>query len=212
MNDSRQLPGWYGKLPGAGDFVSRRLGGETIRWWANWLERSLQYQNEHHPGWQSRYVRAPLWNFLIPASTAADQPQLGCVAPSCDRVGRCYPLCLLQPLAPSVNTDPSAETEALRDACKELGRIGYQILDGIRRGISPESFDQTLAMTLPELADTQGHPWPELAHYLRATDMTSFWWTHPASGSAMRRHVHHGALNHMLFNHLFASPAGEADR
>lgn len=212
MNDPRQHPGWYGKLPGAGDFVSRRLGGETIRWWANWLERSLQYQNERQPGWQNRYVRAPLWNFLIPAATVTERPQLGCLAPSCDRVGRCYPLCLLLPLDTPPVVDPEAETEALRNACQELERVGYQVLDGIRRGLSPESFDQTLAVPLPGLAETPGRAWPELAQYLRAADLISFWWTHPASGGATRRHVHHGALNDLLFNHLFDSPSGEIER
>lgn len=194
-----QPPGWYGKLPGTGDFVSRRLGIEVIGWWADWLQRSLQNQNERHADWQERYVRAPLWNFMIVCPAQVPEVQLGCLAPSCDRVGRYYPLCLLLPPA----SEPQGDAGMLLQACQELNGLGYHVLDGIRRGLSPESFDEPLRVP-PEPANPfEVHPWPELENYLYGNTMASYWWTHPASGGPMRRQVHHGALNNRLFYQLF---------
>lgn len=201
MSDIWQPPGWYGKLPGTGDFASRRLGPEVIRWWASWLQCSLQYQHERQVDWQQRYVRAPLWNFMIFCPSAEEVPrlQLGCLAPSCDRVGRYYPLCLLLP-AVGESID---EGTLIEEACRNLTGIGYHVLDGIRRGLSPENFDHSLRTPPAPALAIEAHAWPELAHYLRGGVMASYWWTHPASGGAMRRQVHHGALNNRLFQQLF---------
>jgi type VI secretion system protein ImpM len=205
MSDIRQPPGWYGKLPGTGDFVSRRLSAEVIRWWANWLQRSLQDQNERHPGWQQRYVRAPVWNFMIPGSWDGPGLQVGCIAPSCDRVGRCYPLCLLLPASNTLALDASALAAAFQD----LARHGYSILEGIRHGATPEQLDQALSSPLSPPGVFGSHAWPELAQYLPGEEMTSYWWTHAAASGPMRRHVHHGALNSLLFHHLFDGPCND---
>lgn len=205
MNGIWQPPGWYGKLPGTGDFVSRRLGPGVIRWWGNWLQRSLQYQNERHADWQYRFVRAPLWNFMIFNPEEVPRLQLGCLAPSCDRVGRYYPLCLLLPVA----DQPLDEVALLVEACQNLTGIGYHVLDGIRRGLSPECFDQPLRTPPAAGAPIEAQAWPELAHYLNGNAMASYWWTHPASGGAMRREVHHGPLSNRLFHQLFDGRNGD---
>ncbi|WP_447753488.1 type VI secretion system-associated protein TagF [Pseudomonas nicosulfuronedens] len=206
MNHALQPPAWYGKLPGAGDFVSRRLSAEVIHWWAHWLQRSLQEQNERYPGWQQRYVRAPLWNFMIPPTWDMPELQLGSIAPSCDRVGRCYPLCLLLPL----DSEQVFDTPTLAAAFQELEGRGQQLLEGIRRGLSPEQLDQELTGALQPQAIANSHSWPELAQYLQSDEPTSFWWTHSASSGPTRRHVHHGALNALLFNQLFDGLGSDA--
>lgn len=206
MSDARQPPGWYGKLPGTGDFASRRLSPEVMRWWANWLQRSLQSQNERSAGWQQRYVRAPLWNFIIPGSSELPGLQLGCIAPSCDRVGRYYPLCLLLP----IDTTSILEPKALRSATQDLTYLGYRVLEGIRRSFSPETLDQVLLEPCP-LGPLPYPPfWLELALHAYSAETSSYWWTNPASGGPMRRHVHHGPLNNQLFNHLFDGRYGES--
>ncbi|RUW25688.1 type VI secretion system-associated protein TagF, partial [Mesorhizobium sp. M4B.F.Ca.ET.013.02.1.1] len=35
------LPGFYGKIPATGDFVSRRLTGDFVRVWDRWLAQHL---------------------------------------------------------------------------------------------------------------------------------------------------------------------------
>ncbi|MCY1401190.1 hypothetical protein D3C76_968530 [compost metagenome] len=203
MNNA-YLPGWYGKLPGAGDFVSRRLDADAIRWWANWLQRSLQHHNERYAGWQQGYIRAPLWNFMLPGSAPTPRWQLGCIAPSCDRVGRYYPLCLMLPTDPGHDSD----ARALRNACQRLTRIGYCMIESIRRSASPESFDQALAEHCDTDNEPHIYPWPELAQCIHGSDGASYWWTNPASGGPLRSYVHHGAPNNLLFNQLFGDSQG----
>ena len=35
------IPGWYGKIPSLGDFVSRRLPADFIVLWDNWLQQAI---------------------------------------------------------------------------------------------------------------------------------------------------------------------------
>ncbi|RUZ99042.1 type VI secretion system-associated protein TagF, partial [Mesorhizobium sp. M7A.F.Ca.US.002.01.1.1] len=35
------LPGFYGKMPATGDFVTRRLTGDFVRVWDRWLAQHL---------------------------------------------------------------------------------------------------------------------------------------------------------------------------
>ena len=35
------LPGFYGKMPATGDFVTRRLSGDFVRAWDRWLAQHL---------------------------------------------------------------------------------------------------------------------------------------------------------------------------
>ncbi|TIU04376.1 MAG: type VI secretion system-associated protein TagF, partial [Mesorhizobium sp.] len=35
------LPGFYGKMPATGDFVTRRLPGDFVRAWDRWLAQHI---------------------------------------------------------------------------------------------------------------------------------------------------------------------------
>lgn len=96
--------GWYGKLPVAGDFVTRRLDGIFVGLWDEWLSAGLDHLRAHNEaGWQSGYLNSPTWCFLLtPGFLPAPldrQVWVGVVMPSVDRVGRYYPLTLAYPLA-----------------------------------------------------------------------------------------------------------------
>ncbi len=87
-------PGFYGKLPTAGDFVSRRLPPAFVRFWDRWTARHLV----------PRLADTPLL-FLLAAPPG---PMLGAVLASRDRAGRRFPLTLA--------AIPPAATAALPDA------------------------------------------------------------------------------------------------
>ena len=101
-------PGWHGKLPALGDFVSRRLGPEFIEPWDAWLSSGLHALRSAAPAtWLQAYLASPSWRFLLqpgalPAegtsSGVSSQAWAGVLMPSVDRVGRYFPLTLVQPL------------------------------------------------------------------------------------------------------------------
>jgi type VI secretion system protein ImpM len=79
------LPGFYGKMPAAGDFVTRRLPGDFVRVWDRWLAQHIVplFGLETWPmGTALRFLAGP-------ASFGASA---GIVLQSADRVGRQFPL------------------------------------------------------------------------------------------------------------------------
>lgn len=109
-------PGWYGKLPALGDFASRRLAPEFVEPWDDWLAQGLAAWRGAVPeGWRDEYFAGPSWRFVLPAGTlpgaAGRGAWAGVLMPSIDRVGRCFPLTLAQPIA-ALPTD-AVDTERL---------------------------------------------------------------------------------------------------
>ena len=96
-------PGWYGKLPSLGDFASRRLDPDFIDPWDTWLAQGLADWQARAPGsWLDRYLAGPSWRFVLMPGTLpgprGDSAWTGVLMPSVDRVGRYFPLTLVQPL------------------------------------------------------------------------------------------------------------------
>ncbi|WP_222846693.1 type VI secretion system-associated protein TagF [Chitinolyticbacter meiyuanensis] len=212
--------GWYGKIPAAGDFVARDLPYALLRGWEHWMQQGLAALQQADPQMLPRhYAVAPVWNFLLPAGLGADYVQLGSLAPSCDRVGRYYPVAaMLQlPLAGFVGT-------GLDQAAVIYEHTGAALLAAIRHGHSPDRLSSALA-SLPgawrgamprssapgvlDPAATGVTAWPGLSQYFDAGGTTSFWWTHQGDGSPLQTHAHTGALNNALFARLFG-PQGYA--
>jgi len=50
------LPGFYGKMPATGDFVTRRLPGDFVRVWDRWLAQHIA-----SPMFERAMVRLPQW-------------------------------------------------------------------------------------------------------------------------------------------------------
>ncbi|HLD66572.1 MAG TPA: type VI secretion system-associated protein TagF, partial [Pseudomonas sp.] len=60
--------GFYGKLAGRGDFVSRGLPQSFIEPWDAWLAAGLAAsQAELGAGWLEAYLVSPLWRFAVAA-------------------------------------------------------------------------------------------------------------------------------------------------
>jgi type VI secretion system protein ImpM len=91
-------PGWYGKLPGLGDFASRRLPAAFVQEWDEWLQGVLAAAREEWgAAWLDRYLVAPIVRFWLGPGVVAGGAWCGLVMPSVDRVGRHFPLSVVQP-------------------------------------------------------------------------------------------------------------------
>ena len=95
---SLSSPGWFGKLPGAGDFAHRRMPHALRTVWDDWLHDGLADLRARHQGWVESYLTAPVWCFLLAPGVADDSAWMGAMAPSVDRIGRYYPIAVFAPL------------------------------------------------------------------------------------------------------------------
>ena len=144
MDDATGQLGWYGKIPASGDFVHRRLPRELIAWWDRWLQLGLAALKQAPDDSAVRsFSSAPIWNFAIPAGPSGRGAQLGCLAPSRDRVGRVYPLCVIMPVA-----EDDYHSSILDGSSDYYRKIGASILTAVRHGCATEQFDREL-QTIP---------------------------------------------------------------
>jgi type VI secretion system protein ImpM len=94
---------WYGKLPGTGDFASRRLDADQIETVDAWLTDIMVALRARDPeSWLSAYLASPSWRFAwLPGAAPAPlsgRTWIGVVMPSVDSVGRYFPLIFLHGL------------------------------------------------------------------------------------------------------------------
>ena len=92
------VPGWYGKLSTLGDFAHRRLPPEWLRACEAWLAQAMPGARaalgDH---WLAVYLNAPLLRFGWAPGVVDRRWWFGLLMPSCDSVGRYYPLLIAQP-------------------------------------------------------------------------------------------------------------------
>jgi type VI secretion system protein ImpM len=100
------VPAWFGKLPGMGDFAQRRLAPYFLDVWDPWLQQGLQHLRKQHEDWVTHYLEAPLWFFALGQKVAGVKPWIGVLMPSVDSVGRYFPLTLAIELERSSQTMP----------------------------------------------------------------------------------------------------------
>lgn len=96
VNDtSATAPGFFGKIPLKGDFLTRRLPDEFVAPWDDWLQRSIADSKERMgEDWLPAYLNGPIWRFVLPAGVCGDAMWAGVLMPSVDKVGRYFPLTL----------------------------------------------------------------------------------------------------------------------
>lgn len=96
--------GFYGKLPGHGDFIYRDLPNHFIEVWDNWLQLFISASQEQiGEGWLDIYLTSPIWRFAFSEGVVDEQAWQGVVLPSVDRVGRYFPFSIVTPLPPGSN-------------------------------------------------------------------------------------------------------------
>lgn len=90
-------PGWYGKIASQGDFVQRRLGPAWVARLDPWLAGVMaEAPRTWGPGWLERYLTAPLLRFAFAPGVTDEGWWFGVLMPSCDQVGRYFPLVVAQ--------------------------------------------------------------------------------------------------------------------
>ncbi|AFL74250.1 type VI secretion system-associated protein TagF [Thiocystis violascens] len=147
MNDrTDHTPGFYGKLPELGDFVSRRAPGEFVRPWDLWLRESLASSRAQlGEDWLDIYLTSPLWRFVLTPGIAGQSAWAGILMPSVDRVGRYFPLTLACPL--------NSDTDLVDLLCEPswFERAETLALTGLEGDCTVETFDaQVMALGAPD--------------------------------------------------------------
>lgn len=226
--------GWYGKLPASGDFVHRGLDRSHILWWDRWLQRGVADLLRSSRDAEAAYLRAPFWNFVLPAGLGTGFVQFGCVGPGRDRVGRSFPLVLL------LGVDVGLYRPAmLENSAAFYSGLGSSMLAALRHGCSASQLDDSLqaawtclraaqAPATPVSRDAddilsvlngghetaqigavpQGRGWPDLPRHFNEHSVSSYWWSNAIEGAAHKSHIHGGMLNSMLFSRLFVGRIG----
>ena len=227
--------GWYGKTPATGDFISRRLLKATVDRLDSWMQAGMTALRDTAPrGWDVAYASAPVWNALLPATVLVPDASLAIVAPSFDRVGRRFPLCLVASISP----ETLRRITSLAEYCSEVSRL---VDDWLHIRVDVDEMDRRLPLVaerflsdngdetsmLSVIADVlgdaaqddlktvpldaqSGFPWPDLARTFDPRARTSYWWTSRARGAQSRGFMHQGPLDAALFVTLFGRARGEA--
>ena len=132
--------GLFGKLPSQGDFVSRRLSWEFTSAWDAWLQAGLaRARADLGASWNETYLTAPLWRFQLAPGVLGPTGWVGLWFASVDRVGRQFPLSLVEAL-PAAWQKRYAVVEQ-DEAFFTLEDAGLQALDP-RLGF--DAFDRSL--------------------------------------------------------------------
>lgn len=150
-------PGAHGKLPGHGDFVTRRLSPGFVTAWDDWLQRALPCSQELlGADWLGIYLTSPVWRFVLSAGVVDAQVWAGVMIPSVDRVGRYYPLVVAQPF--SAATLPTALMVQHADW---FGELESAALAGLQDGVNIDDLENRLAcIAAPDaIPSMQTRPW-----------------------------------------------------
>jgi type VI secretion system protein ImpM len=101
MNANMQI-GLYGKLPAYGDFIFRNLNSTFINSWDEWLQQFIATSREQiGEAWLDIYLTSPIWEFALSPGVIDSNMWAGIIMPSVDRVGRYFPVSIVQPLSAS---------------------------------------------------------------------------------------------------------------
>jgi len=133
--------GFFGKLPGAGDFVQRRLPARFVDRWDQHFEHAVQSaRGMLGNDWQAAYEASPVWRFALPPGIGGDTAWLGVMGPASDRVGRCFPMVIAAPVASSDAVD-----QGLRQGSHWFDALARVHGEGqADRAMSVEAFDARL--------------------------------------------------------------------
>lgn len=115
--------GLYGKLPAYGDFISRNLPPTFVNPWDEWLQHFISGSQEQlGETWLNIYLTSPIWRFVLSPGVIDNNMWAGIMMPSVDRVGRYFPISLVQPFDLKINPvkfvlKQKAWFEALEEPC-----------------------------------------------------------------------------------------------
>jgi type VI secretion system protein ImpM len=147
-------PGFVGKIPSQGDFISRRLPWDFIECWDNWLQSGVASARDSlGAAWLDTYLVAPVWRFLITPGACGNHGWLGLWFPSVDRVGRHFPFTVTVPI-PAHQAHPGL----LFSQEAWLAQIEAAALQALDPRVSLEQLDMSLARLPLVLPDSRTPP------------------------------------------------------
>ena len=98
------MQGFFGKIPGLGDFVTRDLPREFLDTWDDWLQRSVaESKAALGDAWLNTYLNSPIWRFVLLPGVCGENGWAGILMPSVDKVGRYFPLTFASSLSDGVH-------------------------------------------------------------------------------------------------------------
>lgn len=177
---STELPGWFGKLPGMGDFAHRRLPASFRAVWDGWLQRGLAGLRDRHADWTERYLQAPIWCFALGPRVAGARRWIGVLMPSVDGVGRYFPFTLCVELDDVVGD--ALRGEALAAALRWWGLATRAALEGLEGDLDALRFDALLQRVF--VADADGVT--ALESVVLPAAGASLWLGDPSVGDGVR--------------------------
>ncbi len=194
--------GFFGKLPGYGDFIQRGVSAALIKHFDNWILQSIEAsRGQVQADWQLRYFNSPIWRFVASRGLLSENAVTGIVMPSVDKAGRCYPFTVIIEVEDDINPFTLANKLcAYHDKAEEfiLTLLEQQSpdLDGIHTVLNKQysdakkqSFKRALTLTPSscmelglfkgEDAKDLSHCQNNLLHNLLAVQniRMSMWWT-----------------------------------
>jgi type VI secretion system protein ImpM len=139
--------GWFGKLAMLGDFASRRLTPDWVQACDEWLSACME-ASRHDLGarWSETYLAAPVWRFAWGPGIVDERWWFGVLMPSCDRVGRYFPLVVTQ-----VRHLPPTDRIALDHLELWWSHMGAAAMHTLTEGAALDAFEAELL---------QAPPWP----------------------------------------------------
>lgn len=141
----QEAPGWYGKLSSHGDFAMRRLPESWVRSMDDWLCAAVSDSREQLGArWQTLYLNAPVWRFAFAPGVLDAQWWFGVLMPSCDNVGRYFPLVVAQP-----RVQPPGDRIGLDHLDAWWGHVAWAALSTLAEGGSVEGFETELRAAPP---------------------------------------------------------------
>jgi type VI secretion system protein ImpM len=147
-------PGFFGKIPSHGDFVSRRFPRPLLEPWDAWLQAGLTRSREQlDADWLASYLASPIWYFALGELVCEGGAVLGVLMPSVDKVGRHFPLTIATRLPLGADLP----------ACLRGSADWFEAVDALARSAleSPfdlEAFDRELGSERFELDLLSGDP------------------------------------------------------
>ncbi|WP_223669960.1 type VI secretion system-associated protein TagF [Kangiella shandongensis] len=89
----------FGKIRAKGDFISRNLDYDVQEYLDGWLQSAFNTSQEQiGEDWLKFYLTSPIWRFVI-SDPKLGKDIVGFMMPSIDKVGRYYPLFMLEVFA-----------------------------------------------------------------------------------------------------------------
>jgi type VI secretion system protein ImpM len=146
--------GYFGKMPKAGDFVSRNVDSAVKDGFDRWLQESLnESRSQMKEAWLGAFLTAPIWRFLLFGQFGDSRTVLGVMIPSVDKVGRYFPLAVLIELTEFEITE---NTIAICDAM--LHEFEELLLSALSEDIDQDFFEYQIGLAARKYVDKRVEP------------------------------------------------------